>query len=329
MLNSPLVSVLIPAYNHEKYVQETIESIINQSYKNIELIIVDDGSSDSTWEKIQSLESVCRERFVGVIFRSRKNVGTCETLNELVSLARGEYIYLTASDDLTKRHAIAKEVDFLENNPDYVLCVGDNEFIDFESKQVYWDEKQSLVYDINQAKYKTFGYFLQSKKRNVNFYSDDFGSYASLYTGNYIPNGFMLRSSIYKEIGQYTKEAPLEDYWLLLQLSKYAKFKYFDEVLCSYRWHNTNTANNRVHMEKMTDRTILYEKRLVARADKSKWKSDVRDFTAKIVLERSTKGKKHFFEIITEHSCLYKTIQIKLLGIRIYKKKMLLENTLL
>ena len=59
MFNKSLVSVLIPAYDHEKYVQETIKSIINQTYQNIELIIVDDGSKDSTWQKIQEMREEC------------------------------------------------------------------------------------------------------------------------------------------------------------------------------------------------------------------------------------------------------------------------------
>ena len=55
MFFKPLVSVIIPAYNHENYIQEAIKSIIAQTYKNIELIILDDGSKDSTWQKIQEL----------------------------------------------------------------------------------------------------------------------------------------------------------------------------------------------------------------------------------------------------------------------------------
>ena len=59
-----LVSVVIPAYNHEKYIQTTIESVIAQTYKNIELLILDDGSSDNTWNKIQEMREKCERRFV-------------------------------------------------------------------------------------------------------------------------------------------------------------------------------------------------------------------------------------------------------------------------
>lgn len=67
-----LISVLVPAYNHEQYIQETIRSVIGQSYKNIELIILDDGSSDKTLEKIKELESECNERFVRFEYSSQK-----------------------------------------------------------------------------------------------------------------------------------------------------------------------------------------------------------------------------------------------------------------
>ena len=78
-----LVSVLIPAYNHEQYVQLTIRSIIEQTYQNIELIVIDDGSKDSTWEKISELKSECEKRFRRVDFSTQENSGTCKTLNRL------------------------------------------------------------------------------------------------------------------------------------------------------------------------------------------------------------------------------------------------------
>ena len=114
--NSPLVSVIIPAYNHEKYVQETVKSIINQTYKNIELIIIDDGSTDNTWQKIQEIKEECEKRFKRVFFETKKNEGTCKTLTKLISLTQGEFVYLIASDDRAKPKAIEKEVAFLKKN---------------------------------------------------------------------------------------------------------------------------------------------------------------------------------------------------------------------
>ena len=63
MKDDALISVLIPAYNHENYIQDTIDSVIRQTYNNIELIILDDGSSDNTLAKIKEYESKCQKRF--------------------------------------------------------------------------------------------------------------------------------------------------------------------------------------------------------------------------------------------------------------------------
>lgn len=257
----PLVSVLIPAYNHENYIQETIESIINQTYPNIELIILDDGSKDKTWEKITELKPKCENRFVKIHFETKQNEGTCITLNKLLKLSSGEFVYIIASDDLTKPQAIEKEVKFLQDNPDYALAVGDNEYVDFMGKQIFRTQK-TFTSNIKNAKYKTVKEFLSSKLK-IDFLSDDFGSYKTLYKENYIPNGYLIRKNIFETIGNFTKNAPLEDFWLMLQISKYKKMKYIDEILFSYRIHDTNTIGNSTRMRELTTQTRNYEQKLL------------------------------------------------------------------
>lgn len=257
----PLVSVLIPAYNHENYIQETIESIINQTYPNIELIILDDGSKDKTWEKITELKPKCENRFVKIHFETKQNEGTCMTLNKLLKLSSGEFVYIIASDDLAKPQAIEKEVKFLQNNPDYALAVGDNEYVDSMGKQIFRTQK-AFTSNIKNAKYKTVKEFLSSKLK-IDFLSDDFGSYKTLYKENYIPNGYLIRKNIFETIGNFTKNAPLEDFWLMLQISKYKKMKYIDEILFSYRIHDTNTIGNSTRMRELTTQTRNYEQKLL------------------------------------------------------------------
>jgi UDP-glcNAc-lipooligosaccharide N-acetylglucosamine glycosyltransferase len=257
----PLVSVLIPAYNHENYIQETIESVINQTYPNIELIILDDGSKDKTWEKITELKPKCENRFVKIHFETKQNEGTCITLNKLLKLSSGEFVYIIASDDLAKPQAIEKEVKFLQNNPDYALAVGDNEYVDSMGKQIFRTQK-AFTSNIKNAKYKTVKEFLSSKLK-IDFLSDDFGSYKTLYKENYIPNGYLIRKNIFETIGNFTKNAPLEDFWLMLQISKYKKMKYIDEILFSYRIHDTNTIGNSTRMRELTTQTRNYEQKLL------------------------------------------------------------------
>lgn len=260
-IKNNLVSVLIPAYNHENYIQETIEAIINQTYPNIELIILDDGSKDKTWEKITELKPKCENRFVKIHFETKQNEGTCMTLNKLLKLSSGEFVYIIASDDLTKPQAIEKEVKFLQDNSDYALAVGDNEYVDSMGKQIFRTPK-TFTSNIKNAKYKTVKEFLSSKLK-IDFLSDDFGSYKTLYKENYIPNGYLIRKNIFETIGNFTKNAPLEDFWLMLQISKYKKMKYINEILFSYRIHDTNTIGNSTRMRELTTQTRNYEQKLL------------------------------------------------------------------
>jgi len=257
-MKSPLVSVIVPAYNHEKYVQGTIQSIIDQSYENIELIIIDDGSNDKTWKRILELKSECDNRFKRTVLKTKKNEGTCLTLNKLLTEAKGDYLFLIASDDLAKPQTIEKEVIFLENNPKYALCVGDNEIIDNDGKRCYWDVDRNNLYDKRLAEYITFGNFLRKVRKNVDFLSKNFGSYFSLLKGNYIPNGYMIRKTALDDF-KFSPEAPLEDWSLMLHLAKKYKFKYLDEVLFSYRWHDNNTIKQIDKMIKIGKQTIDYE----------------------------------------------------------------------
>lgn len=263
-----LVSVIIPAYNHENYIQETIKSIINQTYKNIELIIIDDGSKDNTWQKIKELEEECKKRFVNVYFETKENEGTCKILNKLISKSSGDFIYLIASDDISKPQAIEKEISFLSNNPDCVLVVGDNELIDKNSNIIGWDKEKNII-KYEEAEFKTFGDFLKYNNKDIDFNSKQFGEYSTLLKGNYIPNGYLIKKDAILKY-PFTPEAPLEDYYIMLQLSKIGKFKFINEALFSYRIHDSNTSKNVKKMLKITKQTLLYEKSLIKNNKKFK-----------------------------------------------------------
>ena len=261
-----LVSVIVPAYNHENYVQDTIKSIINQTYKNIELVVIDDGSKDSTWSKILEMKAECEKRFVNIHFETKQNEGTCKTMNKLLSYANGDFIYLIASDDLAKPQAIEKEVEILSKNPDYALCVGDNELIDSNGHIGYWDKDRNFVYNKKDANFKTFTQFIQ-KRVKFKLTSNKFGRYDKLLEENHVPNGYLIRKSIFEKTGYFTPEAPLEDWWLMLQISKYAKLKYLDEVLFSYRWHSSNTIKQIEHIDNFGKQTIINEFKVLENID--------------------------------------------------------------
>ncbi len=106
-----LVSVLIPLYNHEQYINECLDSIKNQTYSNIEVIIVNDGSSDNS-EKIVK-QWIENNPNLNIKYISQENQGVTKTLNKMIGLSKGEYITLCASDDVLKEESIEKRVEFL------------------------------------------------------------------------------------------------------------------------------------------------------------------------------------------------------------------------
>ena len=269
-INNPLVSVIIPAYNHERFVEQTIRSIIEQTYKNIELIVIDDGSKDSTFSILKSMEERCQKRFANVHFETQSNQGTCITLNRLIAQAQGKYIYIIASDDVAKPQAIQSLYDALKDKPQFVLAFCDNEFINSDSVVINWDDKQNSI--PQGAGYATFWNYLIHKKKTIPSNPDEYGSYASLLRGNYIPNGYLISASALRQIPKFTTEAPLEDWYMHLQLSKIGKYAFIPQVLFSYRWHSNNTIKQSEKMRKITLMTLEYEKKLVEQKGYERWK---------------------------------------------------------
>ena len=257
-----LISVIIPSFNHANYIQDTINSIINQTYPNIELLIVDDGSTDSTLEKLKELEKKCLSRFTRFVIKTKKNSGVVDTLNELISLSQGDYIAICASDDIYTPNALMLEYKDLEKDSSIALVVGNNKIIDKYGKECYWDNSRNNVYNKNEAVFLSFTDFI-SKVADIDFSSPEFGTYERLYLENHIPNGYLIRKSIFNIIGNYTNLAPLEDYWLMLQISKYAKIKAINEDTFFYRWHGNNTITQTEKMVQYNKKTRDFENLLL------------------------------------------------------------------
>ena len=322
--SNPLVSVIIPAYNHECFVSDTIKSIIEQTYKNIELIVIDDGSKDNTYAIIESLKDKCFKRFKNTILKKQNNRGTCETLNSLWSYASGKYIYIIASDDIAKRNSIEVLVAFLEKNQDYVLAVGDNEVIDQNSRLVGLDYHKKTM-DLDKAVFRTYGSFLSFHHQKLNFNSSKFGTYRSLVLANYIPNGYLISSNAINQIGHnpFKKEAPLEDWFLHLQLSKIGKMKYIDKILCSYRVHTDNTSSKEEYMIKVNSMTRNYEESIVKKDSNRKWKKIYIDEWKRI----KTNGFCfNFFDIFKYYTKIPKDIKEKQIIIELFNKKIIIKR---
>lgn len=117
MMNK-LVSVIIPVYNVESFVRDALSSIANQTYSNLEIIVIDDASSDNTYEIISEMAKI-DSRFR--IFRNSHNIKIAKTLNLALSLAKGEYIARMDGDDISELDRVQKKIDYLEENPDIDL----------------------------------------------------------------------------------------------------------------------------------------------------------------------------------------------------------------
>lgn len=121
---APLVSVLIPLYNHEKYVADCIDSIVGQDYQNIEIVLVDDASSDHGLQVAKDKLTSCN--VAHTILENAINVGICATMNRAVQAAHGKYACIIASDDLLAMGRVKRHIQILEKctNPSIVACHG-------------------------------------------------------------------------------------------------------------------------------------------------------------------------------------------------------------
>ena len=258
-MGNDLVTVAIPAYNHQDYVQDTINSILNQTHANIELIIFNDGSTDKTDARIRELLSGCKKRFKRIEYICKGNEGLGATWNRAIDWAQGEYIYTIASDDVAMPRAIEILYAFLSRHEDYAMAVGDNQIINENGERCYWDKERKNTGKANAA-YRTFGEFLKKKRKDFEFNSKDYGTYKTLIKSNYITNGKMFRKQALIRVGKYIAGMKMEDWYMNLQLAKFYKLKYIDEILLSYRWHNTNTVKNSAYVNGSCEAILKYEK---------------------------------------------------------------------
>jgi glycosyltransferase involved in cell wall biosynthesis len=121
----PLISILMPNFNNEKYLNAAIESVLNQSYKNFEFIIIDDCSTDNSWKIIQKYAK--KDKRIKA-YRNEKNLKIVKTLNKALDFAKGKFIGRMDGDDLIIEKKFEIQINFLEKNPSFV-GVGTNLYI--------------------------------------------------------------------------------------------------------------------------------------------------------------------------------------------------------
>lgn len=204
----PLVSIIMPVYNSEKYLRESIYSILNQTLKNLELIIIDDRSSDDSIEIIHSF--IKKDNRIK-LYINKENKGAASSRNLGISYSKGKYIALMDSDDISYSNRLEKQVIYLEENHDIGLCGSNCTYIGFK----------------------------RNHKSNLPLNHDEILS-SFLFYNPVVHPSITFRASILKKMPYVYQEGKqrVEDLELLVRMSKNVKLANLPDELIKYRTFN-------------------------------------------------------------------------------------------
>lgn len=207
-----LVSILIPAYNCERYIASSIESCLKQDYSNFEICIVDDGSTDKTWEVIESYSNI-RDNIS--TFRFPKNLGKVSALNKCYELSKGYYFALHAADDLMKSDRISVSINSISG---YEMLSGDAE---------------------------TFNSTGILSKEYIGIKNEFSSNFKEVLLNPYVLGGtiFFSKKAAYLvfPINELFKH---EDWWIPTVIASEYKIIFIPKILTSYRTHLNQSSNN-------------------------------------------------------------------------------------
>ncbi len=214
--DSPLVSMLIPAYNHEAYLDKCISALIDQDYPCIELIIIDDGSTDDSVQCIEKMLVACEARFVRFEFRCRANKGLTETINEALEWAQGEYFATIASDDVLHTNKTSFLVRQIHGEAAVAGVFSGCELIDETGAITATIQPSAGCYDFADVMYRRPTIIAPSQ---------------------------LLRLDLLRTVGGYPKGLYFEDWYMWLALTKHGfKLKVVADVLVQYRQHDRSMS---------------------------------------------------------------------------------------
>lgn len=212
---TPLFSVVIPAYNHERCISDTIHSVLAQTEQDFEIIVVDDGSTDATREKIMNIQ----DRRLLYFYQANSGLPACSR-NKGMSLSRGRYIALLDADDIWYKDKLAKCKEALETHTDIAL-VCHNEAIRIDNRIV---------------RHSSYGHYAGDMYKGL------------LFKGNCLsPSAVVIRREVFFDMGYRFSERKelftVEDYEFWLRISKGFKFYFLPDVLGEYNLSTSNTIS--------------------------------------------------------------------------------------
>ena len=216
-MSEPLVSVAIVTYNHELFIEDTVRSVITQDYSNIEIIIGDDASTDSSPEKLERLKIAYPQ--IKLIL-GNENMGITENFNRVLSACSGKYVAWMGGDDLMLPTKLRKQVEFMESHDECNIC--------FHNMEVFESESGRILFLYNAVNHPKDG------EIDILIKYGTFNQASSNLTrrSSHPPYGFDVR-------------IPVASDWLfwIECLSKGGKICYIDEVLGRYRKHSKGVTN--------------------------------------------------------------------------------------
>lgn len=260
-----LVSCFIISYRHKEFISDCFESILAQTYPNIEILYLDDASGDGTFEKACEYKERFLEKFSNVVFiENRINEGVVKNLNNLIRLSKGEYIKFLAADDFLLSDGIEKLVDFMDEYPQHDMVYSNgikgNEDLHFPIKN---EKEYQYIYREIQPSGTTLFDLL---------YDKDFIS----------APGVMLRKKIYDEIGLYDERIGIEDWDCFLRIAVAGgSIGYCQGVTVMYRVLDNSLSHSsdlfrRINMKK-SELMILEKYKDMAPKSKEKMESSVNE----------------------------------------------------
>ncbi len=215
--SSPTISVLMPAYNAEKYLATAVESILNQTYSDFEFIIIDDGSTDASGQIIQNYAKK-DPRIVAV--QNKQNRGICQALNKGLEIASGQYIARMDTDDWSYSHRLEQQLNFIESHPEVVICGASIEICD-----------ESLN-TLNKRKYP----LTDEETRKKIFRINPFAHPATFY-----------KTELAKKVGGYNPQLrDVEDYDFYFRLGQLGQFANLPQTVLKLRTHPNSISNKKI-----------------------------------------------------------------------------------
>jgi alpha-1,3-rhamnosyltransferase len=216
----PLVSVVVPAYNHEHYIEECLYSILNQNYQRLDLIVINDGSTDNTDQKINRVLKEDPSRFVYI---SKANEGLIKTLNLGLKLAKGEYFCEIASYYVLLPDSVIKRVDYLQAHPDMDVVFA-------EAYRMEDDVKTRVLVFGGKEKYTSSQHTIKDLIE---------GKAKILFSSG------MFRRTLLEQLGGFDEDFRYgEDVAMWYQLAIHARIAYLGEPVLYHRKHPGNTSSS-------------------------------------------------------------------------------------